>query len=62
MVVYAYYFTDARMKGYVKYLVKRGLKIDVLALKEHGKRKLEKRKGHLLDLEKALDFVSLSHL
>lgn len=43
MVVYAYYFTDARVKGYVKYLAKRGFEIDILALKEPGK-KMKKEK------------------
>ena len=37
MVAYAYYFTDARIKGYVKHLAKRGIKVDILALKEPGK-------------------------
>lgn len=43
MVVYAYYFTDARVKGYVKYLAKKGIKVDILALKEPDK-KLKKEK------------------
>jgi len=32
MVAYAYYFTDARIKNYVKTLVDRGINVDIFAL------------------------------
>ena len=37
MLAYALYLTDARIKAYVKSLEEKGMKIDVIALKEKGK-------------------------
>ena len=47
MVAYAYYFTDARIKGYVNSLIKRGINVDVLSLKEPGKTIKKEGNGNL---------------
>lgn len=43
MVVYAYYFTDARVKGYSICLAEKGINVDILSLKEPFKRMKKER-------------------
>jgi len=53
MVNYSYYFTDARIKGYVNYLGQLGHTVDVLTLKE----------PHNLEIYKHVsDFISIYYL
>lgn len=53
MVNYSYYFTDARIKGYVNYLGQLGHTVDVLTLKE----------PHNLEMYKPVsDFISIYYL
>ncbi len=53
MVTYSYYFTDARIKGYVNYLGRLGHKVDVLTLKEPH------RSGRY---ERISDYISIYYL
>jgi glycosyltransferase involved in cell wall biosynthesis len=53
MVTYSYYFTDARIKGYVNYLGQLGHRVDVLTLKEPH---------HAEVCKHVSDFISIHYL